>query len=118
MGSRVKLCAEVPPLPIELSSHLVTPGPFRPADLESELGFVSHLKNSSSNASRGARGPGALSKNCHLLPSTAIFEPQNRYTSCNRSIPSVPLECLPASLGLCPKSIGVGTCDRIDQTLD
>ena len=71
MGSRVKLRAEVPPLPIELSSHLVTPGPFRPADLESELGFVSHLKNSSSNASRGREGPEPFPKTatyCHLLP--------------------------------------------------
>jgi hypothetical protein len=46
---------------------------------EGEPGFVSHLKNSLSIASRGARGIGDLPKNCHLLPSTAILEPQNRY---------------------------------------
>jgi hypothetical protein len=45
---------------------------------QSELGFVSHLKNSLSIASRGARWIGALPKNCHLLPSTAIFQPQIR----------------------------------------
>ena len=39
---------------------------------ESELGFVSHLKNSLSIALRGARRLGALPKTCHLLPSTAI----------------------------------------------
>jgi hypothetical protein len=37
------------------------------------LGVVSHLKNSLSIASRGTRRLGALPKNCHLLPSTAIF---------------------------------------------
>jgi hypothetical protein len=40
--------------------------------LESELGCVSHRKNSLSIASRGARRQGVLPKNCHLLPSTAI----------------------------------------------
>jgi hypothetical protein len=42
----------------------------------SEPRFVSHLKNSLSFASRGARLLGDLPKNCHLLPSTAILEPQ------------------------------------------
>jgi hypothetical protein len=40
--------------------------------LESELGAVSHRKNSLSIASRGARRLGALPKNCRLLPSTVI----------------------------------------------
>jgi hypothetical protein len=47
--------------------------------VESEPGFVGHLKISFSIASRGARRIGALPKNCHLLPSTAILEPQNHY---------------------------------------
>ena len=46
---------------------------------ESELGFVSHLKNSLSIASRGARANGDLPKTCQLLPSTAILPSQNRY---------------------------------------
>jgi hypothetical protein len=33
-----------------------------------------------------ARRRGDLPKNCHLLPSTAILEPQNRYAPFNRSI--------------------------------
>ena len=41
--------------------------------LESELGSVSHRKNSLSIASRGASRLGALPKSCHLLPSTAIL---------------------------------------------
>jgi hypothetical protein len=41
--------------------------------VESEIGIVSHLKSSLSTASRGARLLGALPKNCHLLPSTAIL---------------------------------------------
>ena len=41
--------------------------------VESEIGFVSHLKNSLSIASRGARRIGDLPKTCHLLPSTAIL---------------------------------------------
>ncbi len=40
--------------------------------VESELGFVCHLKNSLSIASRGARRLGALPKNCHLLPFVAV----------------------------------------------
>jgi hypothetical protein len=36
--------------------------------MESELGFVSRLKNALSNASRGARRLGALPENCHLRP--------------------------------------------------
>ena len=52
--------------------------------VESEPGFVSHLKNSLSIASRGARRMGDLPKNCHLLPSTAILEPQNCYLRFNR----------------------------------
>ncbi len=38
-------------------------------------------------ASREARRLGALPKNCHLLPSTAILEPQDRYDLFNRCIP-------------------------------
>jgi hypothetical protein len=52
--------------------------------VESESGIVSHLRNSLSIASSGAIGIGALPKNCHLLPSTAILEPQNRYDRLNR----------------------------------
>jgi hypothetical protein len=47
-------------------------------NVESEFGIVSRLKNSLSRASRGARRLGDLPKTCHLLPSTAILEPQNR----------------------------------------
>jgi hypothetical protein len=36
------------------------------------------LDKSLSNASRGARRLEDLLKNCHLLPSAAILEPQNR----------------------------------------
>ena len=52
--------------------------------VESESGIVSHLRNSSSIASRGARRLGDLPKNCHLLPSTAILEPQDRLVRFNR----------------------------------
>ena len=52
--------------------------------VESESGIVSHLKNSFSIASRGCEMAGDLPKNCHLLPSTAILEPQNRYDRFNR----------------------------------
>jgi hypothetical protein len=50
---------------------------------------------------RVARGEtaGDLAKNCHLLQSTAILEPQNRCAHCNRSIPYLPVEGVPASLG-------------------
>jgi hypothetical protein len=47
--------------------------------VQSELGFVSHLQNSLSIVTRGAKGIGDLPKNCHLLPSTALLGPQNRY---------------------------------------
>jgi hypothetical protein len=47
--------------------------------VESKPGLVSHLKNSLSMASGGAMRLRALPKNCHLLPSTAISEPQKRY---------------------------------------
>ena len=43
--------------------------------VKSKFGFVSHLKNSSSIASCGARKIGDLPKTCHLLPSTAILQP-------------------------------------------
>jgi hypothetical protein len=43
--------------------------------VQSELGIVSHRKNSLSVAWRGARKFGDLPKTCHLLPSTAILEP-------------------------------------------
>ena len=66
--------------------------------VESEPGFVSRLKNSLSIASRGARRLGALPENCHLLPSAAILEPQNRYARFNRCIRSLPFEGMPASL--------------------
>jgi hypothetical protein len=52
--------------------------------VESKLGFVSHLKNLLSIASRGAKRLGDLPKNCHPLPSTGILEPQNRYDRLNR----------------------------------
>ena len=55
--------------------------------VESELGFVCHLNNLLSNASRGARRLGALPKSCHLLPFAAILSPQDRYVRFNRSIP-------------------------------
>jgi mRNA-degrading endonuclease toxin of MazEF toxin-antitoxin module len=43
-------------------------------------------KKSLAIASRGARRLEDLPKSCHLLPSTAISEPQNRYVRFNRSI--------------------------------
>jgi hypothetical protein len=46
-----------------------------------------------------ARWLGALPKNCHLLPSAAIVEPQNRYARFNRFISTLPLEGIPASRG-------------------
>jgi hypothetical protein len=46
---------------------------------QGEPGFVSHLKNSLSIVTRGAKGTGDLPKNCHLLPPTGILGPQNRY---------------------------------------
>ena len=52
----------------------------------SEVRCVSHLKNSLSNASRGARRLRHLPKNCHLLPSTAILQSQNRCARFNRCI--------------------------------
>jgi hypothetical protein len=61
--------------------------------VESKPGFVSRLKNSLSITSRGARRIGDLPKNCHLLPSTAISEPQNPYAPYNRSIHSSGVEC-------------------------
>ena len=36
---------------------------------------------------------GALPKNCHLLPSTAILEPKNRYARCNRCVPRLLKTC-------------------------
>ena len=47
--------------------------------VQREHDTFSHLKNSLSIASRGASRVEDLPKNCHLLPSTAILEPQNRY---------------------------------------
>jgi hypothetical protein len=44
------------------------------------------LRYSSAIASCEDRRLEALAKNCHLLPSTAILYPQNRYDRCNRSI--------------------------------
>jgi hypothetical protein len=43
-------------------------------------------KKSPAIASREAKRLGALPKNCHLLPSTGILEPQNRNDRFNRSI--------------------------------
>jgi hypothetical protein len=51
---------------------------------ESEVRLVIYLQYSSSIASRGARLLGDLPKNCHLLPSTGILEPQDRYVRFNR----------------------------------
>ena len=65
---------------------------------EGKIGEVSHLKNSFSIARPGREG-GDLPKTCHLLPSTAILEPQNRYSHFNRCIRSLPLEGVLASLG-------------------
>ena len=45
---------------------------------ETESGIASHLKNSLSIVSREGETAGDLPKTCHLLPSTAILEPQNR----------------------------------------
>ena len=56
---------------------------------ESEFRCVRNLKNSLSNFPREAREFGDLPKTCHLLPSTAILEPQNRYARCNRFIPTL-----------------------------
>ena len=78
MANVGRVRAAITARPVELPSHLVAPDGLGPHTWQSELGFVSHLKNSLSNASSGARCPGALPKNCHLLPSTAILEPQNR----------------------------------------
>ncbi len=66
----------------------------------SELGLVGRLKNSLSIPLRGARRTGDLPKNCHLLPSTAILEPQNRDAPCNRFIRSLPFEAKTASLSV------------------
>jgi hypothetical protein len=41
--------------------------------VETARGYVSRPKYSLGIASRGAPGLGALPKNCHLLPSTAIM---------------------------------------------
>jgi hypothetical protein len=65
-----------------------------------ELGSARYLKNSLSIAPRRALRLRALPENCHLLPSTAISEPQNRYVRFNRFIRFLPLEGVPASLGL------------------
>jgi hypothetical protein len=59
------------------------------------LGLVGHLKNSLSIAARGARQQEPFPKTaicCHLGA-------QNRYFRFNRSIPFLPLEGKPASLG-------------------
>jgi hypothetical protein len=59
------------------------------------LGLVGHLKNSLSIAARGAR-------RLETFPKTAIcchFGAQNRYFRFNCSIPFLPLEGMPASLG-------------------
>ena len=48
--------------------------------LVGDFGSFSRLKNSFSATSRGARRLEALPKTCHLLPSTAIMQPQIRYT--------------------------------------
>jgi hypothetical protein len=89
-----------------------------PAESSTRAGSPCHfgLKNPLSIASRGARRLGDLPKNCHLLPSTAILEQQNRYTCFNRSVSSLPIEGMPASLSLvigyywssflCPHSLG------------
>jgi hypothetical protein len=52
--------------------------------VDSKPGIVSRLENSLSIASGAAGSLGDLPKNCHLLPSTAILELQNRYTRLNR----------------------------------
>jgi hypothetical protein len=70
------------------------------------------LKNPLSIASLGARWIGDLLKNCHLLPSTAISEPQNRFVRFNRSIRSLPLVGVPASLGP-----GLRTASGVERTL-
>ena len=70
-----------------------------PLDVESEFGFVSHLKNSLSIASRGARRLRALPKNCHLLPSAAICSRKTASTVSTVPFLFLPLEGVPASLG-------------------
>jgi hypothetical protein len=67
--------------------------------VETARGYVSRPRYPMGIASRGAPGLGALPKNCHLLPSIAILEPQNRYVRFNRFIRFLPLEGVPASLG-------------------
>ena len=78
--------------------------------LKSELGYVSHLENSLSIASRGARWLGALPEACHLLPSAAIESPQN----CLRPFQpfqffSLPVEGVLTSLSLVSRLIGYGS---------
>jgi hypothetical protein len=114
--------------------------------VESKLGFVSHLKNLLSIASRGARRP-------ETFPKTATY---SHFGAAKPLSPFQPLHALLALRGragqpgplaenrergpigasvgccyrvqfvysdapneaICPKSIGVGTCDRIAPALD
>jgi hypothetical protein len=71
--------------------------------VKSEPGLIGHLKNSSI-ASRGEGRLGALPKNCHLLPSTAISYRQIRYARFNR----FKLGIGPWSLVLGPRSLVLG----------
>ena len=68
-------------------------------------------------ASREARRLGALPKNCHLLPSTAILEPQDRYDLFNRCIP-FPSEGMLAKLSLVLRlpRWGLAGCRQLDPS--
>jgi hypothetical protein len=52
--------------------------------VETARGYVSRPRYSLGIASREAPGRGALPKNCHLLPFTAILESPNRHDRLNR----------------------------------
>ena len=84
-----------------------------------KLASSANLKSLSSNASRGARWLGALPKNCHLLPSTAIYAPQIRYVRFNRCFSNLPLKGMSASLGpdceprAGPSESSDGCCHRV-----
>ena len=64
-----------------------------------------------SHLARG-RSLGDLPKTCHLLPSTAILEPQSRYARFNCSIRYLPREGMPANVGL-----GLRTASGAERSL-
>jgi hypothetical protein len=56
------------------------------AEVRSTYAFATPKELAVDRAARGETA-GDLPKSCHLLPSAAILEPQNRYVRFNRSIP-------------------------------